>query len=91
MVIWLAGKGPVQSFRFQVFYPAECSEDGQAYSISLFASVRACLERVRHENQGVVVLAKLFVARLAGQISNKKQRQVHKSLICNRSKLQTCS
>ena len=52
---------------------------------------RVCLERVRYENQGVVVLAKLIVARLAGQISNKKRRLVHKSLICSRSKLQTYS
>jgi hypothetical protein len=27
---------------------------------------RLCLERVRHENQGIVVLAKSFLARLAG-------------------------
>ena len=30
---------------------------------------RLCLERIRHENQGIVVLAKSFLARLAGQIS----------------------
>ena len=56
-----------------------------------YQKLRVCLERVRYENQGVVVLAKLIVARLAGQISNKKRRQVHKSLICSRSKLQTYS
>ncbi|KGE85811.1 hypothetical protein IX84_24565 [Phaeodactylibacter xiamenensis] len=32
-------------------------------------SFRLCLERIRHENQGIVVLAKSFLARLAGQIS----------------------
>mgnify|MGYP000282241421 CR=1 FL=1 len=32
-------------------------------------NLRLCLERVRHENQGIVVLAKSFLARLAGQIS----------------------
>ena len=40
-----------------------------------YQKLRVCLERVRYENQGVVVLAKLIVARLAGQISNKKRRQ----------------
>jgi hypothetical protein len=34
-----------------------------------FHCLRLCLERVRHENQGIVVLAKSFLARLAGQIS----------------------
>ena len=64
-------------------------------------TLSACLERIRHENLGVVpaccasmagrVLAKSFLARLAGQISQKKRRQVHKSLVCNRIELQTCT
>jgi len=45
--------------------------------------LRACLERVRHEDQGVVVLAKSFFgafggacpAKLRGQISQKRRRQ----------------
>jgi hypothetical protein len=36
---------------------------------SKLLAFRLCLERVRHENQGIVVLAKSFLARLAGQIS----------------------
>ena len=41
-------------------------------------ALRAHLGLVRYENQGYVVLAKLFVARLAGQTGNQ------------RGKLQTC-
>jgi hypothetical protein len=37
--------------------------------VSSALTFRLCLERVRHENQGIVVLAKSFLARLAGQLS----------------------
>ena len=43
-----------------------------AQSVASKQALRACLERVRHENQGVMVLAKPFLARLAGQKSHKR-------------------
>lgn len=48
---------------------------GSSFVLNWELLLRVCLERIRYENQGVVVLAKLIVARLAGQISNKKRRQ----------------